>query len=159
MWTRNIVQKSIFISSWQSDPALSVWFLRANISSKTLFPHFLDLIQSEDVHQHIHLTTAEPGGTVTLQCAISESYFPWTCWYRQTIKHVFQRVVVYNGTKSTVLVEGFSANMVNGTYNLNIQNITSSDKGIYFCTTGTTLRMEFRNGTFVTVKGKYNTVV
>ncbi|XP_046880218.1 uncharacterized protein LOC124470402 [Hypomesus transpacificus] len=113
----------------------------------------LYLIQSEDVHQHIHLTTAEPGGTVTLQCAISESYFPWTCWYRQTIKHVFQRVVVYNGTKSTVLVEGFSANMVNGTYNLNIQNITSSDKGIYFCTTGTTLRMEFRNGTFVTVKG------
>ncbi|XP_062332978.1 uncharacterized protein LOC134032930 [Osmerus eperlanus] len=114
----------------------------------------LYLIQSEDVHGHIHLTTAEPGGTVTLQCAISESDFPRKCWYRQTMRHVFQRVVVHNGTKSTVLVEErFSANMVNGTYNLNIQNITSSDEGIYFCTTETHYRMEFRNGTFVTVNG------
>ncbi|XP_046877731.1 uncharacterized protein LOC124468798 isoform X2 [Hypomesus transpacificus] len=128
--------------------------------SSTLFWVFLhshlDLIQSEDVHQHIPLTTAEHGGTVTLQCVISDDY-RMLYWYKQTIGHLPQRVAVRTKIQETsiILGERISAKMVGSNYDLNIQNITSSDEGIYFCATGTQYRMEFRNGTFVTVRGNH----
>ncbi|XP_067103270.1 signal-regulatory protein beta-2-like [Osmerus mordax] len=116
----------------------------------------LYLIQSEDVHQHIPLTTAEHGGTVTLQCLISGDY-RMIYWYKQTLGHMPQHVaykITFQET-SSLLEERISAKMVGSNYDLNIQNITSSDEGIYFCQTGTIYGMNFRNGTFVTVRGNH----
>ena len=60
---------------------------------------------------------------------------------------------------SSLSIERISPKKVDGNYNLNIQNITSSDEGIYFCATGTQYKMDFRNGTFVIVRGMYTIVV
>ena len=105
------------------------------------------------------MTTAEHGGTVTLQCVISEDY-QLIYWYKQTLGHMPQRVTEkYKFQKtSSLLGERISAKMVDSNYDLNIQNLTSSDEGIYFCQAGTMYRMEFKNGTFVTVRGTYPTV-
>ena len=121
--------------------------------------HFLDLIQSEDVHQHIPLTTAEHGRTVTLQCVISEKD-RMLYWYKQSIGHMPQRVADKTKFQETSSVSGerISAKMVGSNYVLNIKNITSSDEGIYFCQTGTQFGMNFRNGTLVTLRGTYPTV-
>ncbi|XP_062332298.1 uncharacterized protein LOC134032359 [Osmerus eperlanus] len=78
-------------------------------------------------------------------------------WYKQTLGHMPQRVAARTQIQETsiILGERISAKMVGSNYDLNIQNITSSDEGIYFCATGTQYRMEFRNGTFVTVRGNH----
>ncbi|XP_046880229.1 LOW QUALITY PROTEIN: uncharacterized protein LOC124470411 [Hypomesus transpacificus] len=114
------------------------------------------LIQSEDVHQHIPLTTAEHGGTITLQCVISEED-RMLYWYKQTIGHLPQRVADEMKFQETSSLSGkrISAKMVGSNYDLNIQNLTSSDEGIYICQTGTVYGMNFRNGTFVTVRGNH----
>ncbi|XP_046892559.1 uncharacterized protein LOC124478261 isoform X2 [Hypomesus transpacificus] len=114
------------------------------------------LIQSEEVLQHIPLTTVEHGGTVRLQCVISEEDQILN-WYKQTLGHMPQRVaaIIKIQETSSLSVERISAKKVDGNYNLNIQNITSSDEGIYFCATGTQYRMDFRNGTFVSVRGNH----
>ncbi|XP_046892634.1 signal-regulatory protein beta-2-like [Hypomesus transpacificus] len=114
------------------------------------------LIQSEDVHQHIPLTTAEHGRTVTLQCVISEKD-RMLYWYKQSIGHMPQRVADKTKFQETSSVSGerISAKMVGSNYVLNIKNITSSDEGIYFCQTGTQFGMNFRNGTLVTLRGNH----
>ncbi|XP_062332934.1 uncharacterized protein LOC134032895 [Osmerus eperlanus] len=115
-----------------------------------------DLIQSEDVHQHIPLTTAEPGGTVTLQCVISEED-QMLYWYKQSLGHMLQCLLAESPSKQHSNVLGdhlcFSAKMVNGNYVLKIPNITNSEEGIYFCGAGTAYGINLRNSTFVTVRG------
>ena len=126
-----------------------------------MFSHFLDLIQSEDVLQHIPLTTVEHGGTVTVQCAISGVY-QMIYWYKQTLGRMPQILAFKspNQPNSNVLKNSlrFSAEMVDDNYVLKIKNITSLDEGIYFCQTGTMFQMNFRNGTFLTVRGMYPTL-
>ena len=82
-------------------------------------------------------------------------------WYKQTLGHLPQQVAAQMKFQETssLLGERMSAKMVGSNYDLNIQNITSSDEGIYFCATGTQYRMEFKSGTFVTVRGMYTIVV
>ena len=135
--------------------------LRENVIVFKMFSHVLDLIQSEDVHQHIPLTTVEHGGTVTVQCAISGVY-QMIYWYKQTLGQMPQMLAFksLNEPKSTVLKNymRFSTEIVNENSVLKIKNITNLDEGIYFCQTGNMYGTHFRNGTFVTVKGTYPTV-
>ena len=121
-----------------------------------MFSHVLDLIQSEHIHHHIPLTTADDGGTVTLQCVISGEY-QMIYWYKQTLGCMPQILAFKspNQPNSNVLKNSLrlSAEMVDENYVLKIKNITSSDEGIYFCQLRTMFWMNFRNGTFVTVRG------
>ncbi|XP_067103895.1 signal-regulatory protein beta-2-like [Osmerus mordax] len=116
----------------------------------------LYLNESEDIHQNMNLTIAEHGGTVTLPCAVSEDY-EMLYWYKQTIGHMPQLVAdqTKNGGHKKYLGERFSAKIVDGNYVLQILNITSSDKGIYFCVKAMKQKMEFRNGAFVVARGNH----
>ena len=118
--------------------------------------HFLDLNESEDIHQNINLTIAEHGGTVTLPCAVSEDC-EIIYWYKQTIGHMPQLVAnkIKIGGHKIYLGKLFSAQIITGNFILKIQNITSSDRGIYFSVKAVNNKMEFRNGTFVAARGMY----
>ena len=122
-----------------------------------LYPHtFLD--KAHDIIQLNRITAAAPGDTVTLDC-----FFPVAfeneqlSWYKQTLGQKPFLVV-----RSIRAIPLFSEDFQNGrmkiqqsegTFNLTIANITSSDEATYYCTGTLHNKVTFGNGTFLALKG------
>ncbi|XP_071255370.1 uncharacterized protein [Salvelinus alpinus] len=126
------------------------------------------LIHSEEVPLQIPLTTAQLGESVSLPCFFSETidYFQWLYWYKQTAGQMPQIVATVEKKKSAHFVLNGEFNNIRFTmekvkvgYLLIINNISRSDEAAYFCGIGTVYEINFRNGTFLSVKGNFISTV
>ena len=126
-----------------------------------LYPHtFLD--NAQDVIQLNRVTEAAPGDTVTLEC-----FFPVVfkneplCWYKQTLgQKPFLVAMLLGATLSwdPLFSEDSQNGRMNiqhseGTFNLTITNVTSSDEATFYCTLSVFEEVKFGNGTFLALKG------
>ncbi|XP_031425663.2 uncharacterized protein LOC105910419 [Clupea harengus] len=104
--------------------------------------------------------TAKTGGTVTLECFLSEkTRTDPVVWYKQSVGQMplllgsaqpLQPSVLYNEFNNS----RFIMNRGSVTFHLFISNIQSSDEAFYFCGVKIGYEIRFGNGTYLLVKEK-----
>ena len=126
-----------------------------------LYPHtFLD--KAHDVIQLNRVTEAAPGDTVTIDCFFSVAFQNEAlCWYKQTLGQ--KPILVASLSRTTpswnpLFSEDFRNGRMNiqhseGSFNLTVTNVTSSDEATYYCIGGLLPYFTFGNGTFLALKG------
>lgn len=117
------------------------------------------MIQTEEVPRLMHLAVAQIGDNVTLQCPVSEKNAQMVFWYKQRFGYMPQLIahIIFG---DTVLSQPFNNShfmiqqRVADDYNLIIRNLSKGDEATYFCLDGSAYHMNYRNGTFLALKGK-----
>ena len=131
--------------------------LKIIISQSFLFVslYFLVRIQTQEVPRLVFLKTAKPGDTVTLHCgALNESIFILN-WFKQSLGFIPQ--VVANRVYEKMYYPSLNSRITIGVgtdFDLIIKDINKEDEANYFCNQGTQYKNIWKNGTFLTVKGK-----
>lgn len=116
-----------------------------------------DLVRTAEVPQQISLTVVQVGGNVTLKCRDSkENKFFY--WYKLPVGYTVQTIAVRTHTELTLSEQfknpRFSVTEGEGSYFLNIRNVSKDDEATYFCQTGSVYSVSFVNDTYLVVKGK-----
>ncbi|XP_026175046.1 immunoglobulin kappa light chain-like isoform X2 [Mastacembelus armatus] len=100
------------------------------------------------------------GQDVTLECSCADSVAVMFYWYKQTPGQKPKRVSkFYKHDKNGILMDEFQNNIRfeletnDGKNHLKISNVQSSDSGTYYCVRNNLFRIEFAEGTVVSVQG------
>ncbi|XP_076143667.1 uncharacterized protein LOC143125806 [Alosa pseudoharengus] len=126
-----------------------------------VFAH-LKMYATSEVVQLSELIEADAGDTVTLACFYSSKYNEETKhWYRQILglkPHAMVRHRRGNEAWNHPFTEDFKRGRMTtqqseGSFNLTIRNITSSDEATYYCTYTVFEEIKFGNGTFLAITG------
>ncbi|XP_042349421.1 uncharacterized protein LOC121948184 isoform X1 [Plectropomus leopardus] len=118
----------------------------------------LSLIQTAEVAEHISVTVAEPGGSLTLTCLFHGNEAGLFYWYKLKFGYMVETVAA--GTFKTIQLQGqfnnsrFIVTKLDAQYVLNITNVSKDDEATYFCQAGSAYIMKFVNSTLLIVNGK-----
>ncbi|XP_030251528.1 uncharacterized protein LOC115568406 [Sparus aurata] len=115
------------------------------------------LVRTAEVPQQISLTAVQVGGNVTLKCRDSkENKFFY--WYKLPLGYTVQTIAVRTHTELTLSEQfknpRFSVTEGEGSYFLNIKNVSKDDEATYFCQTGSVYSVSFVNDTYLVVKDR-----
>ncbi|XP_039866185.1 uncharacterized protein LOC120720521 isoform X2 [Simochromis diagramma] len=113
----------------------------------------LSVTEMNEVPQQISVTVAKLGDNVTLTCVVFERGLSY--WYKLNYGYMVQTVTT--GTNEKISLNGqfnnsrFNATKVGNVLSLTIRNVSKEDEATYFCQTGSSQSMTFKNGTIVAV--------
>ncbi|XP_042349422.1 uncharacterized protein LOC121948184 isoform X2 [Plectropomus leopardus] len=118
----------------------------------------LSLIQTAEVAEHISVTVAEPGGSLTLTCLFHGNEAGLFYWYKLKFGYMVETVAA--GTFKTIQLQGqfnnsrFIVTKLDAQYVLNITNVSKDDEATYFCQAGSAYIMKFVNSTLLIVNDR-----
>ncbi|XP_031424719.1 uncharacterized protein LOC116220747 [Clupea harengus] len=122
----------------------------------------IHMYKAHDVIQLNRVTEAAPGDAVTLHCFFPVAFQQETLsWYKQTlgqkpfwVARSFRATTSWNPSFSEDSQNGrINIQKSEGTFNLTIANLTSSDEATYYCAGTLHKQVTFGNGTFLALKG------
>ena len=115
------------------------------------------VIQTQEDPQSLPLIKAKAGDTVTLDCTVlnQQNINQVLYWYKQSLGYIRQ-IVASRSLKSTIdsLYKSRFTVGEGSNFYLTISNITKEDEANYVCDQGGQYLNIWKDGVFLTVKGK-----
>ncbi|XP_031696393.1 uncharacterized protein LOC116378635 isoform X2 [Anarrhichthys ocellatus] len=117
-----------------------------------------DLNFSSSVHQENSFLSVQTGENLTLQCSYEDVFAVRLYWYKQIIGQKLRHISTFYkyDRKATFHAEfknpRFTLDAAVGKYHLRITDLQISDSATYYCASSYTVDLDFKEGTFVSVK-------
>ena len=115
------------------------------------------VIQTQEDPQSLPLIKAKAGDTVTLDCTVlnQQNNYLGLYWYKQSLGYI--RQIVASRSLNSTIHPPFTSRFTVGegsNFNLTISNIKKQDEANYVCDQGGQYLNIWKDGVFLTVKGK-----